>query len=114
MDGNGRELHRSAVGLWDLYRQERRDAPIRNVRSKLHPVAIALRVKNICQTFAGSRRALISPLKKETLVFGPSDLPSDFLKNTMRQATERSDAHPVANSTYGQSAQPTRIKANRI
>lgn len=57
-----------------------------------------MNLNNICQTFAGSQRALISPLKKETLVFGPSDLPSDFLKNTMRQATEGSDAHSPHNS----------------
>jgi hypothetical protein len=40
--GKGRELHRSAGRLWDLFRQERRDAPIRYVRSKLHPLCDCL------------------------------------------------------------------------
>jgi hypothetical protein len=42
VDGKGRELHRSAGRLWDLFRQERRDAPIRYVRSKLHPLCDCL------------------------------------------------------------------------
>jgi len=57
-----------------------------------------MNLNKICQTFAGSQRVLMSPLKKEALLFGPRDSPSGFWKNTIRRDTAGRDAHSPHNS----------------